>query len=207
MKKKPRKKNYRDLRGITIDYHWIYEHLHKNHPKYGWSPTREFEFTIMTKGLQPSHILDVGCGNGQLLKWIKKAHPDAKLYGCDIAQAALDKIEIYHVALKQCETQNLQYPDDKFDLVICTDVLEHVKPSDIQKAIKELHRIATSHVLIQTDDAACLEDKYLVDTKFDGLELHCKRTRNWWERNITSAGFQIVKYQPFGSKMTFLCTI
>lgn len=201
------KKTFRHVRNKVIDYHWIYEFLHAKHPKYGGNPTREFEFTIMTQRLQFNHILDVGCGNGQLLKWLQKSNPTAKLHGCDIAQAALDKVKLDNVDLKLSKAQSLDFPDVEFDLVTCMDVLEHVDSTDIPQAIKELHRVSKSHVLIQTDDADCLEDKYLVDTEYDGLELHAKRAKLWWEANITKTGLKILKRQNFGTKMTFLCTI
>jgi len=176
------------LRNKILDYHWIYEFLHSNHPKYGWSPTREFEFVIMTMNIRPSSILDVGCGNGQLLKFLHKRTPNIKLHGCDISQSALDKIDLDDATLEVATAQNLQYLDTEFDLVICMDVLEHLAPDNIPKALQELKRVSKAHVLIQTDTAECLEDKYLEDTKYKGLKLHTQWELDVWRHHIRKSG-------------------
>ncbi len=46
----------------------------------------------------------------------------------------------------QGDVQRLQFPDDCFDCVVCTEVLEHVP--DLAAAAREITRVTRSHVLI-----------------------------------------------------------
>ncbi|MHA2279726.1 MAG: class I SAM-dependent methyltransferase [Promethearchaeota archaeon] len=202
-------RHFRDRnRKIHYDYPAIYDHVHTAYADYGLSPTRAFEFVTITRGLQYSSALDVGCGNGQLLKWIRHVKPEVKLHGVDISQVALDKITLCNIALKQGEAQDLPYPDDQFDLVICTDVLEHLPEDDARKAIGELKRVGINHVWIQTDESFCVEDQYLAGTQWEDLTLHeTRRTIYWWETNIQNQQLTIRHKQRFESKMSFLCSV
>jgi ubiquinone/menaquinone biosynthesis C-methylase UbiE len=193
---------------LVHDYQAIYDHVHTAYPNYGCSPTRPCEFTLVNHDLRYSSVLDVGCGQGQLLKWIRLSRPQVQLSGIDISQVALDKIKLANVTLKQGKAQEIPFPDDQFDLVICTDVLEHLPEDDVRQAIKELKRVGAAHVWIQTEDCNCSEDKYLAGTKYAGITLHeTRRTIYWWEKNIQNQQMRIVMKRHFGSKMSFLCSV
>ena len=87
------------------------------------------------------HILDAGCGEGFFTTKVQEALPSADIVGCDGAQEALD------IAQKMCpnihfEIANLYelpYADHSFDLVICSEVLEHLQDPSV--ALKELCRV------------------------------------------------------------------
>jgi SAM-dependent methyltransferase len=42
-------------------------------------------------------------------------------------------------AIEYCDITDIVYPDDSFDLIVCSHVLEHIPRDDV--AIKELHRV------------------------------------------------------------------
>jgi SAM-dependent methyltransferase len=65
--------------------------------------------------------------------------------GLDLDPKSYEK----HQTVEYCDITNIAYPDDSFDLIICSHVLEHV-PRD-HLAIRELHRI------LRTDGVAVLQ--------------------------------------------------
>jgi len=93
-----------------------------------------FDFMKLNPGC--SRILDVGCGNGWFLERISQ-NMSGELYGCDcVKNLAFDDFEFSLVNLNE---QNLPYQDGKFDVIVCSDVLEHLEnPS---KCIRELRRV------------------------------------------------------------------
>jgi SAM-dependent methyltransferase len=48
----------------------------------------------------------------------------------------------HHVRVAHCDITNMAYPDESFDLIVCSHVLEHVPRDDV--AIKELYRVLRS---------------------------------------------------------------
>jgi SAM-dependent methyltransferase len=92
-------------------------------------------------------IVDVGCGDGVLL-WHLKA-VGAFQVGADLSLTRLHRSQSRsHALFVQAEATQLPFPTGTFDLVICTDVLEHL--SAMERAISELARICTGkgHILI-----------------------------------------------------------
>lgn len=85
-------------------------------------------------------ILDAGCGEGQLLSRITKTI-EGELYGADATEIAIETAQekVPGVSFSLQDITNLNYKDNFFDVVICTEVIEHI--SDYVKAISELKRV------------------------------------------------------------------
>lgn len=85
-------------------------------------------------------ILDAGCGEGQLLLKISKVN-SGELYGTDITPVAIEsaKERVRGGVFSLQNLRSLNFEDDFFDVVICTEVIEHI--SNYQEAIKELKRV------------------------------------------------------------------
>ena len=92
----------------------------------------------------PYKILDAGCGDSELLIEIgSKKHT---LFGLDISAKRLTKYSKKN--LRENGTQaflaggaleSIPYKDESFDIVICSEVLEHLV--DYAKAVKEVRRV------------------------------------------------------------------
>jgi ubiquinone/menaquinone biosynthesis C-methylase UbiE len=94
------------------------------------------------KGLSAeAKLLDVGCGGAAMLRFIQKYCPQLKLYGVDISTIAIDHaIENSHnMELKVATADHLPYPDNYFDVLAVSEVLEHV--ADIPSVLNELNRV------------------------------------------------------------------
>ena len=84
-------------------------------------------------------ILDAGCGEGQLLlKIFNKGYND--IYGADVTPVALEsaKKRIPKAKFSLQDLKSLNFSDEYFDVVICTEVIEHIR--DYNKVISELKR-------------------------------------------------------------------
>lgn len=89
--------------------------------------------------------LDVGSANGALVFELVK-NGAKKMYGIDLAEEFIKKStetakkrKISNVEFKEADAKELPYPDNFFDFVICTEVLEHVP--DFRVAIEEIERV------------------------------------------------------------------
>tara|TARA_B100002051_G_scaffold256989_1_gene273975 strand:+ start:255 stop:941 length:687 start_codon:yes stop_codon:yes gene_type:complete len=88
--------------------------------------------------IDDSIILDIGCGEGFLLRMVKKAK---KIVGIDMSRTAIkrakslsDNIE-YHIG----DASNMPFEDNSFDIIFSSEVLEHVL--EPEKVFKEICRI------------------------------------------------------------------
>ncbi len=100
------------------------------------------------KKLDIKSVLDVGCGEGFILNKLKKEDIGTSWEGIDYSKDAIEigkKLHPY-LDLKQGSIYDSKYKDNSFDLVICTEVLEHLE--DPQKALKEVLRISKKFVLL-----------------------------------------------------------
>jgi len=86
-------------------------------------------------------VLDAGCGEGQLLKKIADDRKVVQLYGTDVTKIALEnaKKRIPHAKLTLSDLTSLKYQDDFFDIIICTEVIEHI--TQYKKVLDEFKRV------------------------------------------------------------------
>lgn len=82
-------------------------------------------------------ILEVGCGNGEMLKEIAAKYKPAMIIGVDPKVIQEQQGDNWRIA--QGDVTALNYPDCSFDLVISLAVLEHI--SDLEKAFYEIKRV------------------------------------------------------------------
>lgn len=85
-----------------------------------------------------SHVLEVGCNSGGLLKAISKLN-GSYCNGVDISQQMVLKAIAKGFSCKLGSAEELPYPERKFDVVIMTEVLEHIY--NVPKALVEAYRV------------------------------------------------------------------
>ena len=94
-------------------------------------------------------MLDVGCGEGRHIFGIMQDYPQMKCIGLDMDDASLLKAEEGYEYFESISNVGaefikgsaycLPFPDDSIDLIVCSEVLEHLH--QYNNAIKEIHRI------------------------------------------------------------------
>ncbi|MBU7014839.1 MAG: class I SAM-dependent methyltransferase [Theionarchaea archaeon] len=92
-------------------------------------------------------IIDVGCGDGVVLWHLESV--GVHQVGVDLSLTRLHRTQSRcHFLCVQAEATQLPFFDRTFDIVVCTDVLEHLP--NMEKAVSELARICTDrgHILI-----------------------------------------------------------
>jgi SAM-dependent methyltransferase len=93
-----------------------------------------------------STLLDVGGAEGY------NAALAGKLFGVHVRSSDLSieavrrAKEIYGIDGDEIDIHNLPYPDNSFDVLLCSEVLEHV--ADFKKAVREIVRVCSSAAII-----------------------------------------------------------
>lgn len=156
----------------------------------------------------PKNILDVGCASGWFLKQISIRYPSADCTGVDVYKKAIDWGKNNYKSLKLicADAHNLPLPNESFDLVICTEVLEHVV--EPEKVLKEINRVLTSKgiAIIEMDTGNLLFRiiwywwNHLRHGVWKDAHIHTFNTEKL-ERLIIKSGFSIVEKKMFNATM------
>lgn len=102
----------------------------------------------LAKPLLPQTILDVGCGEGFTINKLGENGVGKKIEGVEYSKDAirLGKKLFPNLIFKEGSAYALPYKDNSFDLVVCTEVLEHLdQPA---KVLSEALRTSKKYVLI-----------------------------------------------------------
>lgn len=111
-----------------------------------WSGRRELLKLIFSRK-KPKRILDIGCGTGETLSYLKVLFPSCELYGVDLSLLAVRfSKERSHKNIYHANATKLSFKENFFDAVLFLDVLEHV--NNHQKAIKEAKRVVKNGGMI-----------------------------------------------------------
>jgi len=102
----------------------------------------------LTKPLRIESILDAGCGEGFTMNKLKENGIGEKIEGIEYEKDAIafGKKLFPNLTIKQGSIYELPYKDNSFDLITCTEVLEHLeKPA---KALQEMLRVTKKYLII-----------------------------------------------------------
>ena len=75
-----------------------------------------------------NRVLEVGCGSGATLGWLRQNHQAVHTVGVEIAETAAETARSFadEVHCIDFERHDLPGSPQKFDLILCLDVLEHM---------------------------------------------------------------------------------
>jgi len=91
----------------------------------------------------PSSVFDAGCAYGFVPNWFNK-NKCIKASGCDISEFAAGFSELCYVS----GLTKIPEDSESFELVTCTEVLEHIEEKDVVSVISELYRISKKYVVM-----------------------------------------------------------
>lgn len=97
-------------------------------------------------------LLEIGCGDGRIINNLKNKYEN--IYGMDISNEALKNVKTPKI---KGRIENIPFPDNSFDIVLCSEVLEHLPNTIYEKALKELQRVAKKYILISVPNEENLQ--------------------------------------------------
>jgi SAM-dependent methyltransferase len=103
---------------------------------------REFFDSVMEEA--PSSLLDVGCGDGALLKAI--AACGCRAHGVDTDEPGIAKLRADGLSAEAAPAEALPFPEASFDVVAFSYTTHHL--ADLPRAFGEALRVARKAVLI-----------------------------------------------------------
>ncbi|MGD9130590.1 MAG: class I SAM-dependent methyltransferase [Candidatus Bathyarchaeota archaeon] len=113
-----------------------------------WHGTRFVVLLEIMKNLKFRNFLDVGCAEGYYLTAVANKADSPEQVGLDISKGYLVKAKINasEAAFVLGDASSLPFKTNCFDLVFCSELLEHVQ--DPKKVFSELTRISKKYVLL-----------------------------------------------------------
>jgi ubiquinone/menaquinone biosynthesis C-methylase UbiE len=122
----------------------------------------QWRFYLATLQLQPGQVvIDIGCNNGEAERLLLNEYPSiGRVIGIEKNQERYSEaVERWQAAgspaqveFRLADAQQLPFPDDYADRILCVETLEWVKQPD--KALQEMHRVLKRGglaVVIHTD--------------------------------------------------------
>jgi ubiquinone/menaquinone biosynthesis C-methylase UbiE len=115
-------------------------------------------------------IVDVGCGNGEIIKEMHFINPKARYIGLDVSNIALAKASTSLPGvefIKIIDGHSFPLPDASVDFIFASEVIEHVY--DTEMAFLEMARIVRPGgcLLITTPYHGFLKNLLIVSFTFD----------------------------------------
>lgn len=131
-----------------------YRLLHEREPSYGRSSDKNLKYIRpFVRQIRPKSILDYGCGKSRM-----------------VDRLGVPKVYRYDPALPEYSV----LPVDRVDMVVCTDVLEHVPEDDLDRVLAEIRGLSDQCFFI----IALVEAN---ETLPCGINAHVTiRGRGWW---------------------------
>ena len=163
-----------------------YKHLHEDDSKFQGISLIPFAIDIygILKYNNCKSILDYGCGKGYPYKdQFKYLDPKGKIPNFDKPLHkwwGIDELFLYDPAYPEHD----KLPTKKYDMVICTDVLEHIPEEDLDWVIRELCSFSQSTMFI---NVSTLPAKKTFKTgKYKGENVHVTvHNHEWWLNKVS----------------------
>ncbi|MBD1945820.1 methyltransferase domain-containing protein [Coleofasciculus sp. FACHB-712] len=98
-----------------------------------------FQKAQQLSGNRQLRVLNIGVGNGWLEH--KCSNHGWETYALDPSEVAITKLEKSGIRGKVGYIENIPYDDDFFDIVFCSEVIEHLSTEQTNEAVNEIARV------------------------------------------------------------------
>lgn len=126
---------------------------------------------------QVKNIIDIGCGNGLITNRLVE-HFD--VLGIDINPTKLKHVKA-NTMVSSCS--NISAPDQAYDMVFSSELLEHLDDTFYQSTLSEFQRLAKKYILITVPNRESLHK----------LMVKCQSCRNIYHKNGHLHSFEFNK--------------
>ena len=197
-----------DDQGIYYAHQPIYgfNKGHCENPQYFVLTRYVVTFQIMKalSHLEFHSLLDVGGAEGYKAALVREIF-GAEVKNSDLSEEACKRAkEIFHINSEPVDIHNLPYEDNEFDVVVCSEALEHVK--DVNKAISELLRVADKAVVITVphDSKEYIENNIKIHRMHGHIHIFTLDSFNFLKRRgyyvVSKKMLSIYSYLPILSR-------
>ena len=122
----------------------------------------------LLRGIAPDHrqplLLDVGCWDGEFSRRCATALRAKRILGIEVYEGPAQEAERrgLEVARIDLEAERFPWPDASVDVVVCNQVLEHLK--NIWLPMTEIHRVLRpgGHAILSVPNLASLHNRVLL---------------------------------------------
>jgi len=161
------------------------------------------EFFLMLESKNIESVLDAGCGEGITLRKFKDKGIGKKHEGIEYMEEAIEigKKVNPDISIKKGDIYKLPFKDSTFDVVICTEVLEHLdKP---KAALKELTRVSKKYLILSVPNEPWFTFQRIARGKnILKLGAHPEHIQHWthgaFQEFVKKSGLKILnKKAPF----------
>ncbi len=115
----------------------------------GAIPRYKFLAKEVTKNLDyKNKILNIGIGPGILENNLKKL--GYEIYALDPSKNVVNELNKFGIKSKVGQIESIPFPDNKFDCVIASEIIEHIPVENLQISIREISRVLKSNGILLT---------------------------------------------------------
>ncbi len=111
-----------------------------------WWAGRQTLIKELLIGDNPKKILDIGCGTGETLTFVKSIFPKAAVTGVDLSAEAVAYTKRRGHPAKKADALHLPFAEGSFDAILLLDVIEHIE--DDSAVLAEAKRVLKSNGVI-----------------------------------------------------------
>lgn len=104
--------------------------------------------TEFAAGVSAQSVLEIGCGEGRLAQHLYERLHSTRFAACDLSLQRLDANCSRNIEFREASAYALPYATGEFDLVVCCEVLEHLK--EPARAVAEIARVSKRWAVIST---------------------------------------------------------
>jgi ubiquinone/menaquinone biosynthesis C-methylase UbiE len=147
------------------------------------------------------NLLDVGCGTGAAIAYHRKIGL-LEAWGMDFAEPATDIWKKFGVNnwCMVASAEDIPYRDESFDMVSCTDMMEHIPESNVKRVLEEIYRVGSNDFLFSV---ALLPAKHKMPQ--DDSEPHiCLKPPEWWLEQMIETGYRFRLMPHTGGNTLFV---
>jgi 2-polyprenyl-3-methyl-5-hydroxy-6-metoxy-1,4-benzoquinol methylase len=150
---------------------------------------------IFMFGLKSNKIIDIGSGRGHIIRLLNSCKERLE----DFSITSVDLKKFHGETVDEFIPCDLSKPDNRgnllnkhYDILVCTDVFEHLEKSFIEDTIKMCAQLSKKCIF-------CIANHSDV---FDGVELHLIQESDLWWENILNKYFNLSnKEVHFGGRL------
>lgn len=109
-----------------------------------------YDFICKSVKAKNAKLLKIGCGPGNITKYLLSKRPDFEIYGIDVApnMIALAKKNNPTATFSVMDCREIGQLNTKFDAIICGFCIPYLAQTDCEKLIAHSHHLLTKNGLI-----------------------------------------------------------